>query len=150
MILHRFTTAFWLPAAREEVFAFFADARNLEAITPSWLSFRILTPAPLVMRAGAEIAYRLRIHGVPVRWLTEITVWEPPFRFVDEQRRGPYRQWVHEHTFEARDGGTLCRDDVRYAVPGGCVVNALFVRRDVRVIFAHRRKMLERHFRPPA
>ena len=94
------------------------------------------------MHAGALIDYRLRVHGIPVRWRTKIGTWEPPQRFVDKQIRGPYRQWIHEHWFVEKDGGTLCNDEVRYAVWGGAVLNRLFVRRDVRAIFEFRRKKL--------
>jgi len=135
----------WLPKRREEVFPFFADAHNLEAITPDWVHFQILTPAPIAMRVGLRIDYRLRIHGLPVSWQTEITAWEPPFRFVDEQRRGPYALWHHEHRFEERDGGTLCVDIVHYAARGGplrTLVERLFVRADVQRIFDHRRERL--------
>lgn len=146
---HLYTSELWLPCARELVFPFFADARNLEMITPPWLRFRIITPTPIPMRVGARIDYRLRLHGFPVSWQTEITRWDPPFAFVDEQRRGPYRQWIHTHTFEEKDGGTLCRDHVAYAVPGGRLVNWLWVRREVEQIFAYRRRVLGKVFRPP-
>ena len=136
----------WLPRPRAEVFPFFADAANLERLTPPWLEFRILTPRPVAMREGALIDYRLRIRGVPVRWRTRIAAWEPPDRFVDEQVRGPYRLWVHEHLFVERDGGTLCRDEVRYAVPGGALVDRLLVRPDVERIFAWRRRALAELF----
>ena len=108
----------WLPLDIARVFAFFADAHNLDLLTPPWLHFQILTPPPIRLGAGALIDYRLKIHKVPVRWQSEITLWEPPHRFVDEQRRGPYKRWVHSHSFEARDQGTLIRDRVDYAVPG--------------------------------
>lgn len=127
----------------DQAFAFFADAQNLEAITPPWLSFRIITPGPIEMRPGAEISYRLRLHGVPVRWLTEITAWEPGRRFVDEQRRGPYRLWHHTHTFEAVPGGTLIGDRVRYRLPLGVlggVAHLLVVRRDLLRIFDFRQQ----------
>ncbi len=133
----------------DEVFAFFADARNLERLTPPWLNFRILTPEPIDIRAGALIDYRLRIRGVPVRWRTRIAVWDPPHRFVDEQVRGPYRQWVHEHQFIAHEGGTLCRDRVKYRVPGGPLsplVHRWLVRPDVDQIFAYRMQMLQQFF----
>ena len=134
----------WLPRPREEVFQFFADARNLEAITPSFLNFTVLTPAPIVMKAGALIDYNLRVRGFPLRWRTLISAWEPPFRFVDEQLRGPYRQWIHEHRFEERNGGALALDVVRYSVLGGALVDWLLVRRDVERIFEFRqRKMRE-------
>lgn len=110
-----------VPRPRSEVFSFFADAQNLQALTPPWVHFRILTTCPIKMGKGCLIDYKLRIHGLPVRWQTEITAWEPPFRFVDEQRRGPYQLWVHEHVFEDRPGGTLVLDRVRYAVLGGAI-----------------------------
>ncbi len=137
-----FETELWLPHPRNEVFAFFGDAHNLERITPPWVKFAVLTPAPIVMRPGILIDYRIRIHGVPVRWRTEISAWQPPFQFVDEQRRGPYRLWHHTHTFEEREGGTLCRDRVRYWPRGGALMNWLFVRKDVERIFEYRRQRL--------
>jgi ligand-binding SRPBCC domain-containing protein len=135
-----------LPRPRPEVFAYFGDAGNLEALTPPWLHFRILTQMPVAMGAGAVLDYRLRLHGIPVGWRTEITAWEPPFRFVDEQRRGPYRLWVHEHTFEEIPGGTRVADRVRYRIPGGPLVHRLLVARDLRAIFTFRSGMLLRRF----
>jgi ligand-binding SRPBCC domain-containing protein len=126
----------------EAVFPFFADAGNLELLTPPWLSFRILTPRPIVMRVGAIIDYRISLRGLPMRWRSEITAWEPPYRFIDEQRRGPYRLWVHEHTFRQDGPEVVVRDHVRYAVPGGTgierVLHALFVRPDLNRIFRYR------------
>jgi ligand-binding SRPBCC domain-containing protein len=126
----------------EAVFPFFADAHNLEALTPPLLRFRLVTPAPLAVGKGALIRYRLRVHGVPVSWLTEITEWDPPRRFVDEQLKGPYALWHHTHTFEPLDdGGTLMRDVVRYRIgfgPLGLLANRLVVRRDVEQIFDYR------------
>jgi ligand-binding SRPBCC domain-containing protein len=133
-----------LPRPRPEVFAFFADAGNLQALTPGWLHFEILTPMPLEMRAGALLDYRLQLHCLPVRWKTEITAWEPPHRFVDEQLRGPYRLWAHEHTFEEVEGGTLVADHIRYRVPGGALANRLLVARDLRAIFTFRNEALLR------
>ena len=133
-----------LALPRAEVFPFFADAFNLEAITPPWLRFRILTPHPIEMGVGTLIDYRLRLHGIPVRWQTAITAWEPPSRFVDEQLVGPYRRWVHEHTFEDRGGATLVRDRVDYEVTGGALVERLFVQRDLERTFAFRRAALRR------
>lgn len=135
-----------LARPRREVFEFFGDAGNLQEITPPWLHFRILTPRPIEMRPGARIDYKLRLHGVPVSWKTEITAWEPPIRFVDEQLRGPYRLWVHEHTFEEIEGGTLARDRVRYAVPGGAFANRLLVARDLEAIFRFRSGKLQEIF----
>ena len=142
MRLSHLRSSIWLPRPLEVVFDFFADARNLEVLTPPWLRFQIVTPEPIAMRPGARIAYRLKLHGIPLRWDSEIAVWEPPYRFVDVQRRGPYRRWVHEHTFEEQGGGTLVSDHVRYAVLGGALVERLFVRPDVEKIFAYRREKL--------
>ena len=131
-----------LPAPPADVFPFFADADNLEAITPDWLGFRIVTPRPIEMRVGALIEYRLRLHGLPVSWLTRIEEWEPGARFVDSQLSGPYKLWHHTHEF-APDGagGTLMRATVRYALPLGPlgeVAHRLFVARDLGAIFDHR------------
>ncbi len=134
-----------LPGSPEDVFAFFGDARNLETITPPLLRFRVMDSGPggIEMGAGALIRYRLRVHRVPVGWLTAIREWDPPHRFVDEQLRGPYALWHHTHTFEAIEdaSATLMRDVVRYALPFGLVGEAarrLFVARDVEAIFDYR------------
>ena len=135
-----------MPAARDKVFAFFADAANLDAITPPWMHFHVLTPRPIAMCAGTSINYKLRMHGLPIRWQSEINVWEPPHRFVDVQRRGPYRHWRHEHVFEERSGGTLIRDRVDYAVPGWLLqplVHRWLVAPDLRKIFAHRKARIQ-------
>jgi hypothetical protein len=131
----------FIPRSIDETFAFFADAGNLEAITPDWLRFQILTSGPIQMHCGTLLEYRLRWRRVPIRWLTEIRAWEPPHRFVDVQLRGPYRLWEHEHTFEAVGEGTLMRDVVRYALPFGALgrlAHAWLVRRDLESIFDYR------------
>ena len=139
-----------LPAAPETVFPFFADALNLERITPPWLGFRVLGGGPIAMGPGTLIEYRLRLHRVPVRWLTRIEAWEPPHRFVDAQVRGPYRVWRHEHSFEpVPGGGTLMRDRVDYDLPLGplgAAAHALFVRRDLARIFDFRRDSVASYF----
>ena len=152
MKIHTFATELWLPRPVAEVFGFFSDAANLQTITPAWVNFEILTPRPIPVHAGALIDYQLRIRGLPVRWQTEITIWEPTHRFVDEQKRGPYRLWVHEHRFIEQNGGTFCTDRVRYAVLGGALINRLFVRRDVERIFTFRTARLRELFpaSPPA
>jgi ligand-binding SRPBCC domain-containing protein len=139
-------TGIRLPRPRSEVFGFFSDAANLQELTPPWLRFRVLTAQPIAMRKGALIDYRIRLHGLPVGWKTEITAWEPPRRFVDEQLRGPYRLWVHEHSFEEIEGGTLAGDFVRYSVPGGAWVNRLLVARDLRAVFRYRHRRLQERF----
>lgn len=132
-----------LGCALEEVFPFFSDARNLDALTPPWLHFKILSKHPIEMRVGACIQYQIRLHGIPVRWTSKITEWDPPQRFVDEQSSGPFRAWVHEHTFEKSEKGTLTRDHVQYGVYGGALVDRLFVQRDLKKIFDYRQKRLQ-------
>lgn len=146
--VHVFETDLWLAAPIERVFAFFADAANLDAITPPWLRFSIKTPPPIpiALDVGVLIDYRLSLHGVPISWRTRIAEWSPPARFVDEQVRGPYRLWRHTHTFEALDGGTVCRDRVEYAHAGGAVVHTLLVRPDIERIFRYRQDRLAEMF----
>jgi ligand-binding SRPBCC domain-containing protein len=143
MAVHLLTREQRLPAPPEEVFPFFGDALNLEAITPPWLGFRVVTPKPIAMAPGTLIEYRLVLHAVPVRWRTTIAVWDPPHRFVDVQLSGPYAMWHHTHDFEPlADGGTLMRDTVRYALPFGplgAIAHRVLVKRDLERIFDHRR-----------
>ena len=146
MTIHQFESELWLPRSREEVFAFFSDPSKLDAITPPWLHFRTTTPGPIEMRSAALIDYKLRLRGFPMRWRTKIKVWEPPIRFVDEQIRGPYRMWIHEHTFEERDGGTLVRDRVRYAIALDLFVHRWLVRPDIERIFRFRTEKLREYF----
>src|SRR5262245_10988524 len=141
-----FSCELWLPLPPEELFPFFANAANLDVLTPPWLHFHIVTPQPIVMRPGTLIDYRLRVHGLPLRWRTRVSAWEPPRRFVDEQLRGPYRRWIHEHTFDLRDGGTLIRDAVQYAVPFDALLHRWFVRPDIERIFQFRAAELRRRF----
>jgi ligand-binding SRPBCC domain-containing protein len=138
---HTLTREQQLPAPPGEVFPFFSDAGNLEAITPRWLNFHVVTPRPIEMRVGTLIEYRLTLHRVPVAWLTRIEEWVPGERFVDAQIHGPYMLWHHTHEFEARDGGTLMRDTVRYAIPYGPLgelARRAFVARDLERIFDYR------------
>ncbi len=139
----------FLPLPLERVFPFFADARNLEAITPKALRFKILTPPPLDMKPGLIIDYSIRIRGIPMRWRSEITEYQPPRRFVDEQRRGPYKLWHHEHLFEPAIGpsgepGTTIRDRVTYIPRGGALLHRLFVRPELDRIFAFRQDVIRR------
>ncbi len=131
-----------LPGDLSSVFSFFADPFNLEAITPPWLRFRVLGSSTEAVEEGTTIDYKLRLRGVPVRWQSVIRNWEPPFRFIDSQVVGPYRSWVHLHTFEETDRGVLVKDHVDYEVPGGALVNRLFVRRDLEKIFSYRQQRI--------
>jgi ligand-binding SRPBCC domain-containing protein len=136
-------------ARLDDVFDFFSDARNLEQITPPWLRFRIVTPEPIEMKAGARIRYRLRIAGVPLRWDTCITHWEPGKSFVDRQERGPYRLWTHTHSFEPVGDGVLMGDIVRYALPYGPLgrlAHALWVRKALARIFDYRLERIRERF----
>ncbi|MGI8902648.1 MAG: SRPBCC family protein [Solirubrobacteraceae bacterium] len=133
----------------DEVFTFFAEAANLEALTPSWLRFQVLTPEPIEMGRGTLIEYGLRVHGAPMRWVSRIEEWEPGRSFVDRQLRGPYRLWHHTHEFSAHPDGTLVSDRVRYEIPLGPLgelAHAVFVRRDLARVFDFRREAVARRF----
>ncbi len=135
----------------DEVFAFFADARNLETLTPPWLRFEILTPGSIEMHVGTIIQYALRVHGLPIHWTTAITVWNPPFEFVDVQLKGPYVLWHHRHTFEPLGNATCMTDEVHYRLPFGWignVVHAAMVRRDLDAIFNYRAQIVEQLLHP--
>jgi ligand-binding SRPBCC domain-containing protein len=149
MRFHTLRRELWIPRTPDEVFEFFSDAGNLEEITPPILGFRTLTPSPIQMAAGTRIRYRLQLHGIPVKWTTEIRRWDPPCRFVDVQLSGPYRIWHHTHRFQAHNGGTRMTDVVRYRLPFGWLgrlVNAIKVRRDVERIFDYRNRRIDEIF----
>jgi ligand-binding SRPBCC domain-containing protein len=141
----------WIPGPLDEVFAFFAEARNLERITPPWLGFRFVTPHPIEMAAGRRIEYTVRIGGVPVRWRTLITHWDPPHGFADVQERGPYASWDHAHTFRTLEDGVLVSDVVRYRLPFGPLgraVHWLAVRAMLARIFDYRFRVIRERFGP--
>ncbi|MGB7207055.1 MAG: SRPBCC family protein [Pyrinomonadaceae bacterium] len=130
-----------LPIAK--VFDFFADAGNLERITPPELNFHIITPQPIDIKQGALIDYTLKMRGIPVKWRTEISTWEPPYKFVDQQLKGPYKQWIHTHTFtELESNKTLIEDEVRYRLPMEPLgdIAHFFVVRELNYIFDYRQK----------
>ncbi|NND71425.1 MAG: SRPBCC family protein [Rhodothermales bacterium] len=131
----------------ETVFAFFSDPYNLEIITPPLLRFNVLGMDTQTIDEGSLISYKLRLRGIPVKWLTRIEMWDPPHQFVDRQLKGPYKLWHHTHTFESVDNGTLMRDIVRYRVPGGALINRLLVEKDVRGIFEYRRERIVEIFK---
>jgi len=134
----------WIPQPLDAAFAFFSRPENLEKITPPWLGFHI-AKAEDELHPGSLIEYKLRVRGIPMGWVSEITDWNPPHGFVDKQIRGPYALWQHEHSFAADNGGTRIRDHVRYALPFGVVgelMHKLTVRRDVESIFAFRQTRL--------
>jgi ligand-binding SRPBCC domain-containing protein len=136
----------------EQAFAFYGDTLNLEPMTPPWLHFHVTNAGPVTMEPGALLNYRLRLHGVPIRWTTRIEIWEPPTRFVDIQLSGPYALWEHTHEFEPNgSGGSIIRDRVRYAIPYGPLgqlAHLLFVRRDLERIFDYRAKAFARLVQP--
>lgn len=131
----------WVPQPLEKVFQFFSAAENLETITPPWLGFHVLRKSTEAIQKGTLIDYRLKIHGVPAGWRTEISEWNPPHSFTDVQLKGPYQKWHHTHSFEPLAGGTLIRDQVLYRLPMGFLgrlAGGSFVKKDVQQIFAHR------------
>jgi ligand-binding SRPBCC domain-containing protein len=138
-----------IPASLDEVFGFFSDPRNLARITPPWLRFRIHGEPPSALEAGSRIEYRIVWTVAPLRWVTRIVLWDPPRCFVDVQERGPYRKWVHTHTFTPTEGGVRMDDRVDYALPLGPLgrlVHALGVRRQLEAIFEFRRAAIEEIF----
>ncbi len=143
-----------LAAPPDAVFGFFSNAGNLEVLTPPWLRFRVLTEGEIRMARGTQIDYRLRLHGLPLRWRSEITAWEPPHRFVDEQVIGPYRSWIHEHRFDieerpGREPVVIASDEVRYEAPGGWLIDRYLVAPDLERIFAYRTARLRERFGSP-
>ncbi len=138
-----------IPAPVGEVFSFFSTAENLNLITPPWLYFKILTPLPVIMKKNALIDYSIKFFGLRMTWRTEITVWQPPDRFIDRQIKRPYRVWEHTHLFEEKEGGTQMEDVIRYAVPGfvlSPLIHFLFVRPQLDKIFAFREKSILEYF----
>ncbi len=143
----QYTLSLALP--REKVFEFFADAANLERITPPELQFSILTPLPIVMCQGALIDYQLKLFGFPFTWKTRITEWSPPDYFIDEQLKGPYRQWVHRHTFtDGPDGSTIINDEVRFRLPIAPIGEAAYpaVMKQLERIFNYRQEVIRSLF----
>ncbi|MCU1237863.1 MAG: cyclase/dehydrase [Candidatus Solibacter sp.] len=151
MATHTLRREQFIPRPIEEVFPFFADARNLETLTPPWLNFKILTPSPIDMRAGVHLDYRLKWHGLPISWKTEILAWNPPHSFTDVQLRGPYGLWHHVHTFFSDPNGSRMVDVVTYRLPFGPLgdlAHATLVRRDLERVFDYRARVIASLFSP--
>lgn len=142
MIIHRLQTAMLIPMKIDHVFEFFCDVHNLERITPPELNFHVLPPAPLSICEGTVIHFRLRLLSIPFRWETLISVWDPPHRFVDEQLKGPYKMWVHNHWFSEHGDGTQILDHVAYALPFGLLGESAYplVHLQLRRIFRYRQE----------
>lgn len=139
----------YVPRPIDEVFAFFSQVENLQQLTPEWLHFRILSVDPQPIRKGTLIRYALRWRIFPIRWTTEIVLWEPPYRFIDVQLKGPYKLWRHEHRFVAEGGGTRIIDEVQYSLPFGMlgrIARQLRVKRDVEKIFGYRTAAVQQLF----
>jgi len=133
----------------EVVFEFFSKPENLEMITPKSLSFNILTPTPIKMEKGSLIDYTIRLFGIPIHWRTLISDYEPPFRFVDQQIKGPYTFWHHTHTFKLVEGGVEIIDEVKYSLPLGwlgTLAHAIWVRKDLEKIFEYRKTVIQHYF----
>jgi ligand-binding SRPBCC domain-containing protein len=134
----------------EEVFDFFSNAENLNLLTPAELEFKILTPTPIKMESGAIIDYSIKLGGIKFKWKTEITVWEPPYRFVDIQIKGPYGLWMHEHTFTKNGSSTIVKDKVDYISRGWFLeplIHKLFVQKKLANIFDYRQNKLNLIFK---
>jgi ligand-binding SRPBCC domain-containing protein len=135
----------WLPRPRDEVFRFFADPRNLSAVTPPWLGFTLLSSPPVALEAGAVFDCRIRWLGIPLRWRSLFREYDPPYRFVDVQVLGPYARWEHRHMFREGQGGTWVEDRITYRLPLGPLgrlLHALCVGRQLGAIFAYRDRRL--------
>lgn len=135
----------WVPKPIDKVFPFFSDVKNLDRITPKWLHFRSVEH-PESVGEGTRLMHKLKIRGIPITWVSEITHWDPPYGFVDEQKKGPYRLWKHEHTFREEKDGTVCEDTVKYAVLGGDLINRFLIAPDLKKIFDYRQERLRKIF----
>jgi ligand-binding SRPBCC domain-containing protein len=146
-LIHTLHTSMSLPLARDTVFAFFAEASNLQRITPPELGFAMVTPQPIHLREGACIAYRLHLLRVPFSWQSQIQCWNPPAEFVDVQRHGPYTHWVHTHRFREDDGMTIIEDDVHYTLPYWPLGELAYplVRLQLSHIFRYRQQAIRRY-----
>jgi ligand-binding SRPBCC domain-containing protein len=136
-------------ATRGRSLRILSDAHNLKVLTPPWLKFQIVTPGRIQIASGANIKYRIRLHGIPLKWTTEIRTWDPPHRFSDAQLSGPYSMWHHTHTSRSENGGTRMNDVVRYRLPFGILgrlINIVQTRREIATIFAYRRKRIQERF----
>lgn len=145
MSLHVLACEQFLPYPVDRVFDFFKKPENLDHVTPPNLGFKILTPSPIPMAKGTVIDYTIRLYGIPMKWQTVITDYDPPHFFTDTQVKGPYKTWIHTHRFIPKDGGTLMVDEVKYEVPLGPlgdIVRALFVKNEVEKIFNYRKKVI--------
>jgi ligand-binding SRPBCC domain-containing protein len=138
-----------VPRPLEEVFAFFSRAENLEAITPDWLKFRVVSVEPVPIQKGTLIEYKLKLHGIPLHWTSQIVEWNPPHKFVDLQLQGPYKLWRHTHVFTAEGGNTRIHDEVLYSLPLGLLgrmAHTLLVSEDIERIFAFRASAVRARF----
>lgn len=135
----------FVPEPPEKIFPFFREANNLERLNPPIVHCQIEKMSSTEMKQGTTIDYRLKIHGVPAKWRTEIDEWQPPYKFVDNQILGPYRFWRHTHEFRPFCGGTLLVDRVRYKLPlgyAGWILGGKWIRHDIETIFSFRRKYI--------
>ncbi len=130
----------------DEVFSFFSNASNLEELTPKWLRFRILTPTPITIKKDTIIDYQIRLWLFPMRWRSIISDWKPPHSFTDQQLKGPYKQWIHQHNFYADGESTRVEDIVSYTPRGGWIAQKLFVQRNLEQIFHFRHTQLQAIF----
>ena len=145
MKIYEINTTQFIAKPLEMVFDFFSKPENLEHITPSYLKFNLQTPSPVIMKIGQIIDYKIKLKGIPLRWRSQITSYDPPYHFVDEQIRGPYALWQHTHTFKEKNGTTLIEDHILYKIPFGIIgsaANSLFVKKDLTRIFQYRKEKI--------
>ncbi|MEC9456602.1 MAG: SRPBCC family protein [Candidatus Neomarinimicrobiota bacterium] len=152
IIIYKLLTEQFIEQPIDVVFDFFSKPENLEEITPPRLRFKIITPSPIIMEKGSVIDYYIKILGISVHWQTLITTFVPPYRFIDEQIKGPYSLWHHTHTFSEENGGTMIRDEVRYIVPAGFlgqIMNFIWIKKDLDDIFSYRKEVISEKFSEP-
>jgi ligand-binding SRPBCC domain-containing protein len=136
----------FVPHPIKKVFEFYASAENLNLITPPLLEFKILSDSKIIIKEDSIIKYKLKLHGFPIKWVSKITNWNPPHKFIDTQIKGPYIKWNHLHEFKETSEGTIIHDYVDYIVPGGALIHSLFVKKDLLTIFNYRKDILKTIF----
>jgi ligand-binding SRPBCC domain-containing protein len=149
-LVQDYTVSQYVPDKVENVFDFFSAAKNLEEITPDFLNFKVKNMSSEFIQKDTIINYKLKIHGFPVYWQTQIIEWEPLKKFIDYQNKGPYSLWHHTHTFTTLQNGTLIEDRIKYQIPGhifGLLFLGYFIRKDVSQIFNYRIKSIQKKFK---
>lgn len=132
-----------IPVSLEKAWEYFSNPHNLLSITPPFLQLKMTNELfGDEVYAGQVMTYKVKpMFGIPLSWMTEITHMEPLKLFVDEQRKGPYRLWHHQHHFNAIEGGVEMTDLVHYSLPFGILgtlANTVTVKNQLKEIFTYR------------